>query len=471
MQLKLSLVLALGLTSALSTSLSAQSTKDGAITPRILESLRKSESKSPSEQALHNAIALQGMKDFFVNPKRPRELEDKFSIEVKSQGITDQKQSGRCWLFTGLNVLRAQLMAREQSGKFFFSQNYGFFWDQLEKANLFLEGIIETRKASDEDKKVEWLFKHPLSDGGQFTGISDILSKYGVVPAEVMPETASSNDTRLMGQIITRTLRQTGIALRKAAAKGESLAQLRQRKETCLKQVYRILSLNLGEPPTSFSYTLRNAKGEAISTDTYTPQSFYQRFVGADLKDQFVMLMNDPSRPYYKTYEIDFDRHSYDGRNWTYVNLPMEEIKQMAIASLKDNTMMYYSCDVGRELDRSKGIAALNNYDYASLLGYDFTMDKAERIKSFDSGSTHAMTLKAVDLDASGKPTKWKVENSWGEQSGVKGHIIMTDGWFDAYTFRLVVNKKYATAKVLELLKTKPVQLPAWDPMFAPDAP
>ena len=286
-----------------------------------------------------------------------------------------------------------------------------------------------------------------------------------------MPETASSNDTRLMGQMITRTLRQAGIALRKAAAKGESLAQLRQRKEACLKQVYRILSLNLGEPPTNFSYTLRNAKGEAISSDTYTPQSFYQRFVGIDLKDQFVMLMNDPSRPYYKTYEIDFDRHSYDGRNWTYVNLPMEEIKQMAIASLKDNTMMYYSCDVGRELDRSKGIAALNNYDYASLLGYDFTMDKAERIKSFDSGSTHAMTLKAVDLDASGKPTKWKVENSWGEQSGVKGHIIMTDGWFDAYTFRLVVNKKYATAKVLELLRTKPVQLPAWDPMFAPDAP
>ena len=183
------------------------------------------------------------------------------------------------------------------------------------------------------------------------------------------------------------------------------------------------------------------------------------------------MLMNDPSRPYYKVYEIDFDRHAYDGKNWTYVNLPMEEIKQMAIASLRDNTMMYYSCDVGRELDRSKGIAALNNYDYTSLLGYSFDMTKAERIQSFDSGSTHAMTLKAVNLDANGKPTKWKVENSWGEKSGVKGHIIMTDEWFDAYTFRLVVNKKYVTDKVLELLKAKPVQLPAWDPMFTPDAP
>ena len=454
-----------------SASLNAQTAKDGAITPKLLEELRQSEPKTPSEKALHNAIAVQGMQDFFVNNQRPRSIEDKFSIEVTSSGIADQKQSGRCWLFTGLNVLRAQLMTREKSGTFFFSQGYSFFWDQLEKSNLFLEGIIETRKLAVNDPKVEWLFKNPINDGGQFTGISDNLYKYGVVPAEVMPETASSNNTKLLGHILARTLRQTGIELRKASEKGASLAQLRKRKEEGLKQVYRLLSLNLGVPPTTFSYTLRDKEGKAISTETYTPQSFYKRFVGADLRGQFVMLMNDPSRPYYKVYEIEYDRHSYDGKNWTYVNLPMDEIKQMAIASLKDNTMMYYSCDVGRELDRSQGIAALDNYDYASLLGYPFTMDKAERIQTFDSGSTHAMTLKAVDLDANGKPLKWKVENSWGEKTGVKGHIIMTDEWFDAYTFRLVVNKKYATQKVLDLLKTKPVQLPAWDPMFAPDAP
>jgi len=451
--------------------LHAQSSKDGAITPKLLEELRQSEPKSSTEKALHNAIAVQGMQDFFINNQRPRSIEDKFSIEVQSSGITDQKQSGRCWLFTGLNVLRAQLMTREKSGTFFFSQNYSFFWDQLEKCNLFLEGIIETRKLPINDAKVEWLFKNPINDGGQFTGISDNLYKYGVVPAEVMPETASSSNTKLLGKMLARTLRQTGIQLRKASEKGESLAQLRKRKEDGLKKVYRLLSLNLGVPPTSFTYTLKDKDGKAISTETYTPQSFYERFVGADLRGQFVMLMNDPSRPYYKVYEIEYDRHAYDGKNWTYVNLPMDEIKQMAIASLKDNTMMYYSCDVGRELDRSQGIAALDNYDYASLLGYPFDMDKAERIQTFDSGSTHAMTLKAVDLDASGKPVKWKVENSWGEKTGVKGHIIMTDAWFDAYTFRLVVNKKYATQKVLDLLKTKPVQLPAWDPMFAPDAP
>ena len=464
----LALILSFGASTAV---LHAQSSKDGAITPKLLEELRQSEPKSSTEKALHNAIAVQGMQDFFINNQRPRSIEDKFSIEVQSSGIADQKQSGRCWLFTGLNVLRAQLMTREKSGTFFFSQNYSFFWDQLEKSNLFLEGIIETRKLPINDAKVEWLFKNPINDGGQFTGISDNLYKYGVVPAEIMPETASSSNTKLLGKMLARTLRQTGIQLRKASEKGESLAQLRKRKEDGLKKVYRLLSLNLGVPPTSFTYTLKDKDGKAISTETYTPQSFYERFVGADLRGQFVMLMNDPSRPYYKVYEIEYDRHAYDGKNWTYVNLPMDEIKQMAIASLKDNTMMYYSCDVGRELDRSQGIAALDNYDYASLLGYPFDMDKAERIQTFDSGSTHAMTLKAVDLDASGKPVKWKVENSWGEKTGVKGHIIMTDAWFDAYTFRLVVNKKYATQKVLDLLKTKPVQLPAWDPMFAPDAP
>ena len=464
----LALILSFGASTAV---LHAQSSKDGAIPPKLLEELRQSEPKSSTEKALHNAIAVQGMQDFFINNQRPRSIEDKFSIEVQSSGITDQKQSGRCWLFTGLNVLRAQLMTREKSGTFFFSQNYSFFWDQLEKSNLFLEGIIETRKLPINDAKVEWLFKNPINDGGQFTGISDNLYKYGVVPAEIMPETASSSNTKLLGKMLARTLRQTGIQLRKASEKGESLAQLRKRKEDGLKKVYRLLSLNLGVPPTSFTYTLKDKDGKAISTETYTPQSFYERFVGADLRGQFVMLMNDPSRPFYKVYEIEYDRHAYDGKDWTYVNLPMDEIKQMAIASLKDNTMMYYSCDVGRELDRSQGIAALDNYDYASLLGYPFDMDKAERIQTFDSGSTHAMTLKAVDLDASGKPVKWKVENSWGEKSGVKGHIIMTDAWFDAYTFRLVVNKKYATQKVLDLLKTKPVQLPAWDPMFAPDAP
>ena len=206
--------------------------------------------------------------------------------------------------------------------------------------------------------------------------------------------------------------------------------------------------------------------GKPVETKEYTPQSFYQEFVGEDLKNNYVMLMNDPSRDYYKLYEIDFDRHAYDGKNWTYVNLPIEDIKEMAIASIKDSTMMYFSCDVGKFFDRNRGVLDVNYYDYGSLMGTTFGMDKKQRIQTFASGSSHAMTLMAVDLDANGQPKKWMVENSWGSGAN-NGHLIMTDEWFNEYMFRLVVNKKYITDKVREVLKQTPTRLPAWDPMFA----
>lgn len=441
----------------------AQNTQGG-ISKQQLEKWSKAVSANPSDKALRNAIVANGM--FFMNADKSTYPDGQFSHRVESKGISDQQRSGRCWLFTGMNVMRADMMARNDMGEFFFSHNYNYFYDQLEKCNLFLQGIIDTRQKPMDDKMVEWLFKHPLNDGGQFTGVSDNIMKYGLVPAEVMPETKNSNNTDALNRILSRMLRQTGMKLR--AEKG-SAAKLQSIKEDALGKIYRLLVLNLGQPPTEFEWSLRDSKGNIVSTERYTPQSFYQRYVGANLKDDFVMLMNDPSRPYYKLFEIDFDRHAYDGKNWTYVNLPMEDIKAMAIASIKDSTMMYYSCDVGRELNRDKGVMALDNFDYASLLGEDFTMSKKERIQSFDSGSTHAMTLMAVDLDANGKPTKWMVENSWGPTNGYKGHLIMTDDWFDAYTFRIVVDKKYVTDKVLEILKTTPTRLPAWDPMFAPE--
>jgi bleomycin hydrolase len=177
--------------------------------------------------------------------------------------------------------------------------------------------------------------------------------------------------------------------------------------------------------------------------------------------------MNDPTRDYYKIYEIDFDRHRYDGKNWTYVNLPINEIKEMAISSIKDSTMMYFSCDVGKFLNSDRGLLDINNYDYTSLMGTSFGMDKKQRVQSFASGSSHAMTLMAVNLDKDGKPDKWMVENSWGATNGYQGHLIMTDEWFNEYMFRLVVEKKYVPAKIMELLKQKPIRLPAWNPMFA----
>ncbi len=360
------------------------------------------------------------------------------------------------------------MMAKNGLPELKLSQNYNFFFDQLEKANLFLQGIIDRAERPMDDKTVDWLFRNPLSDGGQYTGLSDNLMKYGVVPAEAMQETFTANNTSKLNSLISLKLREYGLELRRMHGEGKSGKEIQARKEEMLGDVYRMLALTLGEPPTEFVFTRRDKDGKAVSTKTYTPQSFYKEFAGNDLKNDYVMLMNDPSREYYRLYEIDFDRHAYDGRNWTYVNLPVEDIKKMAIESIKDSTMMYFSCDVGKFLDRERGVLDIDNFDYSALMGTDFGMDKADRIRTYASASSHAMTLVAVDLDENGKPLKWMVENSWGPGAN-DGHLIMTDRWFDEYMFRLVVDKKYVPADIMKVLKQKPALLPAWDPMFAPE--
>ncbi len=450
---------------ALGLALSAQGQQNGGgISPEMLRQIKQAYQGTPADKAIRNAIANNNINKLAVNLESLNNLDTHFSHKVESKGISDQQSSGRCWLFTGLNVLRAKAIAKYDMGEFQFSQNYSFFWDQLEKANLFLQGIIDTRQKPMDDKMVEWLFKHPIGDGGQFTGVSDLLTKYGVVPADVMVETYSSNNTARMGNLIGLKLKEFGLQLRENPQ--ASAAELEKKKTEMLGTIYRMLVLNLGEPPTKFTWTRKDAKGNPVETKEYTPLSFFDEYVGDDLRNNYVMLMNDPSRTYYKLYEIDFDRHSYDGKNWTYVNLPIDDIKQMAIASIKDSTMLYFSCDVGKFFNREQGVLDVNYLDYGSLLGTTFGMDKKQRIQTFSSGSSHAMTLMAVDLDENGKPKKWMVENSWGPGAN-SGHVIMTDEWFDEYMFRLVVNKKYITEKVKEVLKQKPTRLPAWDPMFA----
>ena len=437
--------------------------QQGGITQDMLNQIKSSYKHTPADKAIYNAMAETSIAVLAKNHENLANFDTNFTNKVVSHGITDQQQSGRCWLFTGLNVLRAQMMAKYGLDEMEFSQNYCFFYDQLEKANLFLQGIIDTREKPMDDKMVEWLFRNPISDGGQFTGISDVIGKYGVVPSSVMPETYSSENTSQIARLVGLKLREFGLQLRDEAAKGVKVSALEAKKTEMLSTVYRMLALAFGEPVERFTWTMN---GE---TKEYTPQSFYQEYLGNDLTNNYVMLMNDPSREYYKCYEIDFDRHIYDGKNWTYVNLPVEDIKAMAIESIKDSTMMYFSRDVAKFLDSKRGTLDLKNFDYESLMGTTFGMNKKQRVQTFASGSSHAMTLMAVDLDKDGKPKKWMVENSWGAEAGYKGHLIMTDEWFDEYMFRLVVEKKYVPEKVLNILKQKPIRLPAWDPMFAPE--
>ena len=438
--------------------------KNGGISEDMLGRIRQGYQGTPEQKAVKNALASNSIATLAINAENLSMIDTHFSHRVTTKGITDQKSSGRCWLFTGLNVLRAKMITKYDLPDFEFSQNYNSFYDLLEKSNLFLQAIIDTRDLPMDDRKVDWLIKNPIGDGGQFTGVSNLIMKYGVVPKSVMPETYQSNNTGQMAMILKWKLREYALELRGLKANKAS-----ERKEAMLTEVYRILVECLGVPPTEFEWTRYDKQGKAVSTKKYTPKSFYEEYIGEDLENNYVMIMNDPTREYGKVYEIEYDRHVYDGENWLYINLPIERVKELAIASIKDNTAMYFSCDVGKFMDRKKGTLDIANMDYASLFRTQFPMDKKQRIQTYSSGSSHAMTLIAVDLDEAGKPRKWMVENSWGAASGYKGNLIMTDEWFDNYMFRVVVEKKYVPADVLKMLEQKPIMLPAWDPMFAPE--
>lgn len=440
---------------------------NGGITPEMLSRISEGYSGTPEQKAVRNALASNPLSAVAVNAENLAMMDTHFSDVVKTEGITDQKSSGRCWLFTGLNVLRAKMIEKYDLGDFYLSHNYLFFYDQLEKSNLFLQAIIDTRNLPWDDRTVDWLLRNPLSDGGQFTGVSNLIMKYGMVPAEVMPETYSANNTSQMAGLIKRKLREYALEIRENAGIKEKA--LENRKEEMLSEVYRMLVYFLGEPPVSFEWSMWDKNGNLLSTKEYTPKSFYDEYIGEDLEDNYIMVMNDPSREYGKVYEIEYDRHVYDGHNWLFVNLPIEKIKEMAIASIKGGCAMYFSCDVGKFLDSRRGTLNLDNYDYSSLLGTDFGMDKAERIRTYDSGSTHAMTLIAVDIDENGNPVKWMVENSWGPAAGYQGKLIMTDEWFDEYMFRVVVEKQFVPEDVMEMMKQQPIKLPPWDPMFVPE--
>ena len=444
--------------------------KEGGITTEMLQEIQKQNAPSVSDRALRNALAANSIDNLAKNQDNAGALDTYFSVETKKQSITDQKSSGRCWMFSGLNVLRSNFTKRTDSLKVVYSYDYLFFWDQLEKANLMLQGAIDTGKKPIDDLRVQFFFHHPLNDGGTFCGVADLAEKYGLVPQEVRPETFSANNTSKMSQIIKSKLREQGLELRKMVNDGRKTKDIQKRKTQMLSEIYHMLVITLGEPVKEFTYAFKNKDGKAITeAKRYTPKSFYEETVGGSLNGTFIMVMNDPRRDYYKTYEVEYDRHTYDGHNWKYLNLPMEDIEQLAIASLKDGRKLYSSYDVGKQLDRKRGYADTENFDYSSLFGTTFNMSKADRISTFDSGSTHAMTLTAVDLDANGKALKWKVENSWGDDWGQKGCLIMSARWFREYMFRLVVDKKYVSEKLLKAFEQKPVMVMPEDPLFQND--
>lgn len=439
-----------------------------AVSEKDLQEIQGSFKKDASTKAIQNILTNdKSIRDNALNRDLQGKIDHYFKYRVNVKGITNQQSSGRCWMFTSMNVLRPLVMEKYDLNQFDFSHNYLYFWDIFEKSNLFLENIIATADRPMDDREVTEYFKSPVGDGGVWNLYYNAAQKYGVVPKEVMPETAHSNNTSQMTGVINEKLRLGGYTLREKAAQGKKAKDLRAEKNEVLKDVYRILALCLGEPPHEFTWRYKTKKGEIKELAGYTPRQFYKEITPADYSPRnYIMVMNDPTREYYKVYEIQNYKNTIEGINWVYLNLPNEDLKAAALASIKNNEPLYASCDVGKQFNRETGILDPEMFDYESLLGVKLDMDKKARILTRQSGSAHAMTIVGCDTDENDKPVKWEFENSWGDKSGHNGYLTFTDKWFDEYMFRAVLHKRYLNEKALQALKSKPVQLPVWDYMY-----
>lgn len=436
------------------------------ITRETEEKFEKSFESDIKNRVAMNSVVKNGINAAAENFAAFRETRHEFSITIETGEITNQKASGRCWMFAALNVMRLEIMEKLNLETMELSQNYPLFYDKLEKSNYFLENIIETLEEPLDGRLVNYLLTDPLCDGGQWDMFANLIEKYGVVPKDAMPESAASSQTAEMDRYLTRKLREFACALREAYAKGEKVEALRARKEEMLETIYRMLCISLGTPPKKFTYETRDKDKKFIRISDITPQEFYKQYVGLDM-DDYISLINAPTadKPYYKMYTVQYLGNVKGARQVKYFNLPAEELKLAAIAQLKDGKAVWFGSDVGQSSSRVGGLLDLNVYDSASLFGTDFPMTKAQRLDYGESLMTHAMVLTGVNLDEDGKPTRWRVENSWGKDAGKEGYYVMSDRWFDEYTYQIVVNKKYLTQQQRTIIDEEPIKLKPWDPM------
>jgi bleomycin hydrolase len=431
-----------------------------------LEQLKSGFKKDEYTKAMQNALSSTDINQLAWNRENVGSNDQYFTYRVDVSGITDQKKSGRCWMFSSMNMFRPMAMKQFNVQEFEFSQNYLYFWDLLEKSNLFLNNMKGSAALPIDHEKVKWYLKSPVDDGGQWINFVNLVKKYGLIPKDAMEETGSSENTSQMIKFINTKLREQALEIREMVNSKAGEKKIESRKIEMLADIYRMLALNLGEPPSEFQWRYKTKDKRVSDAKIWTPLTFMTEALGDTNLDDYVMVMNDPSRPFWKHYEIENYRNMQEGTNWHYINLPNDEIKAFCIASIKGNDALYASCDVGKQLRRDVGMLDVDNYDYESVYGIKFGMNKSQRIQTGESGSSHGMALIAVDVDAQQKPLKWQFENSWGTSTGEKGYLSFTDAWFDEYMFRFVVNKKYLSEKIIEIYGDQPVMLPPWDPMF-----
>jgi len=422
----------------------------------------------PRNRLALNAVAKSGIAAVALDRETMNRTNHTYSHLIETPEATDQKKTGRCWLFAGLNTLRLASMQKMNLEKFELSQAYLMFWDKLEKANFFMESIIETRDEPLNGRLMMWILATPLPDGGQWDMFVNLVRKYGVVPKSAMPETFSSSNSHLMNQILVAKLREYAQALRELHQEGKSPDELRLAKGEMMQEFYRMLAIHLGQPPSRFLWEWRDKEKQFHRHGELTPTEFFEEYVAFDL-DDMVCLINAPTadKPYGKMYTVQYLGTVVGGQQIRYLNVAMGRLRKAAAAMIADGHAVWFGCDVGKMLERDMGVLDDQVYDYDLVYGTRFNLDKAGRLDYGHSRMTHAMVLTGVDLDESGEPIKWRVENSWGTENGDKGYFVMSDKWFDEYLFEVVVSKSYLSAELLQVLDTEPIVLPPWDPMGA----
>lgn len=389
-----------------------------------------------------------------------------FSIDLDTGKVTNQKQSGRCWMFAALNTLRHDLRLRYGlADDFELSQNYTFFWDKLEKSNYFYENILKTADLPTSDRKVSWLLATPQQDGGQWDMIMGLIEKYGVVPKSAMPETHNSSASSEFNSVLNLKLRKDAVELRELVASGASEAELEARKEKMLTEVYRMAAYSFGEPPATFDFEYRDKDKNYHRDANLTPKEFFDKYLGWNTKD-YISVINGPTadKPFNHMYTVEMLGNVVNGREVRHLNVDMDTFKKLAIKQLEAGESVWFGCDVGQSSDRKAGIMDTELYHRDQLFDVDLAMSKGERLDYGESLMTHAMVLTGVDL-VDGEPKKWKVENSWGDKVGTNGFFVMTDDWMNEYCYQIVINKNFLPDELKEVLHEEPKILAPWDPM------
>jgi len=423
---------------------------------------------NPKFAAMENAISHNGLLASLEKRSAAVENTPIFSLDLTKDKVSDQKASGRCWMFAALNTFRHKMIAGFQLEDFELSQAHTFFWDKYEKSNWFLEQVIATADQELTSRKVKFLLDTPQQDGGQWDMVVSLFEKYGVVPKSVYPESISSSNSRELNQILNKLLRQDAKILRELVAEGANSSELQTKKEELLQEVFNFLAINLGLPPRQFDFSYRDKDNHFHSESGLTPLTFYQKYV--DLKlDDYVSIINAPTadKPYGRSYTVEMLGNVVGSKPVRYLNVEMGRLKELAIAQMQAGETVWFGSDVAQSSNRKAGIMAEGMHDFTASMDIRLTQDKAGRLDYSESLMTHAMVLTGVDLDENGKAKKWKVENSWGEKVGNKGYFVASDAWMDEYTYQIVVRKEFLTAAELAAYEAEPLVLAPWDPMGA----